>query len=75
MEDEQRTVERQNVAREVGRLRSGVLLSAWAVSAMSEGMNLPDTTHQRFELYEGQSFVLELLAERLAEVYRHMNEA
>jgi hypothetical protein len=74
MSDEQRTTECQDVAREVGRVRSGVLLSAWVVAAMSEGMNLPEQERERFELYEGQSFVLELLADRLTAVYKSVNE-
>lgn len=74
MTEELGTTERLALAREVGRLRSGVLLSAWTVAALNEGANPPETASLRFELYEGMSFVLELLASQLSEVYRKLNE-
>ncbi len=69
MAEELATTERQELAREVGRLRSGVLLSAWKVAALNEGINPPETESLRFELHEGQCLVLELLAGELSKVY------
>jgi hypothetical protein len=60
-------------ARKVGKVRSGVLLVAWAVASMNEGSNPPETEGLRFELYEGMSFVLDTMAGELGEVYREMN--
>jgi hypothetical protein len=74
MPDELATSEREDLRREVGRLRSGVLLSAWTVAALNEGANEPESESLRFELAEGQSFVLELLADKLTDLYGKLNE-
>jgi hypothetical protein len=66
--------ERQDLAHEVGRLRSGCLLAAWAMMAMNEGVAPPETESLRFEVYEGMGYVLEILARELGAVYGRLNE-
>ena len=67
----QNTKERQFLAQEVGSIRSGMLLIARTIEAINEG-DYPDNT-RRFEIFEGMIFLIELLAEKLKDVYRRIN--
>ncbi|MCG8686224.1 MAG: hypothetical protein MI892_15200 [Desulfobacterales bacterium] len=64
----QNTKERQFLAQEVGSIRSGMLLIARTIEAINEG-DYPDNT-RRFEIFEGMIFLMDLLAEKLKDVYQ-----
>ena len=48
-------------------VRSGILLTAWAIRALNDGDCAPGEAPKRYELYEGAGVVLELLARRMSE--------
>ena len=66
--------ELKDAAREVQRIRTGVLLVGWTVEALSEGCLSPEDEGQRMELNEGMRLFLDLLARELATVYGKLNE-
>jgi hypothetical protein len=62
----------QEVTREISSIRSGILLTAWTIEALNEEAK-PESRKREFELFEGTSFFLNLLAERLNDVYRKVH--
>jgi hypothetical protein len=57
------------LARRVGKVRSGCLLVAWMVEMIDEHVSPAQSEARRMELYEGMTFMLETLATTLDEVY------
>ena len=67
------STDRQDLARTVGRVKSGCRLVNWAVEMMNEGLGQPTDPGRRMELYEGLAVVLELMAGELERVQRKLS--
>ena len=73
MQNTQET-KRNELAHHVGQVQSGISLVVWALESLAIDANPPESESQRFELMTGMVFVLEVLAQRLGDVYRELNE-
>ena len=73
MENTQETKCRE-LAHRVGQVLAGFSLVAWSLESLATDANPPESESLRFELMTGMVFVLEMLAQRLGDVYRELNE-
>lgn len=64
---------RDELAQCVGQVQAGFSLVAWSLESLATGANPPEPESRQFELYTGMVFVLELLAQRLGDVYRELS--
>lgn len=64
--------EKQEAIVELDFIRSSLLVTSWTMETMSRGNNPPEGKRGS-EFYEGVSFILDLLALRMSEVYRTLN--
>ncbi len=73
MENTQET-KHNELAHRVGQVQAGFSLVTWALESLATNANPPESESLSFELMTGMVFVLEILAQRLGEVYRELSE-
>jgi hypothetical protein len=66
--------ERQTLAGRVGNIQSACVAVAWALDLLATDAQPLETESERFELITGMSFILEMLAQQLGNIYGQLSE-